>query len=200
MAAKKTTTKRKRQSKDKPDDLILDAALEWAAKLGWRSLNMSDLAEATGLTLAEIHAIYPCKQHILNGLVRRVDEQIFASGDADGDGIRDRLFDMLMRRFDVLNPLKPAITAIARDSWCDPVAFLITGPRMLSSMYWMLEAAGASPNGLIGAARCKVLGLIYANAFRVWLRDDTQDMARTMAALDRGLQQAERLECRSRGR
>ncbi len=40
-------------------------------------------------------------------------------------------------------------------------------------------------------ARTKGLALIYFNAFRVWLDDDTPDMARTMAALDRGLARAE---------
>ena len=44
-------------------------------------------------------------------------------------------------------------------------------------------------------ARCarKELALVYLNALRVWLADDTEDMAKTMAALDRGLRQAEML-------
>ncbi len=34
-------------------------------------------------------------------------------------------------------------------------------------------------------------GAVYLQAFRVWLDDDTPDMARTLAELDRRLQQAE---------
>lgn len=200
MAAKKKTTKKKRQPKADPSALIIDAALDWSAKSGWRSLTMADIAEETGLGLAEIHAVYPCKSMILNGMVQRIDEQVFAAGEADGDSIRDRLFDLLMRRFDALDPIKPAISAIAHDSWCDPGAVFLTGPRMLSSMYWMLEAADVNASGLMGVARCKGLLLIYANAFRAWLKDDSADMAATMAALDRGLQQAERLESFCRGR
>ena len=34
-------------------------------------------------------------------------------------------------------------------------------------------------------------GAVYLQTFRVWLDDDTPDMARTLAELDRRLQQAE---------
>ena len=43
-----------------------------------------------------------------------------------------------------------------------------------------------------GVAR-KVLGAIYVRVFNVWLDDDTPDLARTLAELDRRLQQAERV-------
>ena len=46
-------------------------------------------------------------------------------------------------------------------------------------------AAGCGSGGTEG------LALIYVCAFRVWIDDDTPDMARTMAALDRGLARAE---------
>jgi AcrR family transcriptional regulator len=196
----KKSSKKRAQPKGDHDALIIDAALKWAARKGWRSLSMADIAEETGLGEAEIHAIYPCKAMILNGLVRRIDEQVLAGGEAEGDGIRDRLFDLLMRRFDALNPSKAAIVSIARGTLCDPFAALITGPRMLSSMRWMLEAAGVRATGIMGIARCNVLCLIYANAFRVWVNDETADMSSTMAALDRGLRQAERFECSCRGR
>ena len=45
--------------------------------------------------------------------------------------------------------------------------------------------------GVAGAMRVKGVALVFANAFRIWLRDDTEDMAKTMAALDAGLQRAE---------
>ena len=64
----------------------------------------------------------------------------------------------------------------------------------------MLEAAGLSSSGLIGALRAKGLALVYGEAFRVWLGDDSKDMAKTMAALDRALRRAERIVCLCRPR
>jgi hypothetical protein len=41
--------------------------------------------------------------------------------------------------------------------------------------------------------RIKGLALIYANGLRVWLADDTVEMAKTMPAVDQGLRRAEGL-------
>ena len=60
-------------------------------------------------------------------------------------------------------------------------------------MRWALEAAGINSGGLRGTVRAKGLLAVYAAVIPVWLRDDSPDMARTMAALDRRLAQAERL-------
>jgi hypothetical protein len=37
------------------------------------------------------------------------------------------------------------------------------------------------------------LNALWLNALRTWMRDDSDDMAKTMATLDRGLGRAERL-------
>ena len=50
-----------------------------------------------------------------------------------------------------------------------------------------------SAGGLRGALRIKALGLVYLATLRVWLRDDSPDMAPTMAALDRHLRRLDGL-------
>ena len=50
---------------------------------------------------------------------------------------------------------------------------------------------GPSDGRLIAAVARRVLGAIYVRVFNVWLDDDTPDLARTLAELDRRLQQAE---------
>ena len=58
-------------------------------------------------------------------------------------------------------------------------------------MSWMLEAAGIETAGIKGAV--KVIGLtgIYLKTLRVWCDDESPDMGKTMAALDKNLGQAE---------
>jgi len=55
------------------------------------------------------------------------------------------------------------------------------------SMGWMLEAAGVSSAGLAGKARRKILALVYISVLLVFLSDKSEDLAKTMAALDRRL-------------
>ena len=114
-----------------------------------------------------------------------------APAPAEGSSARDRLFDVLMRRFDVLQPDKEAVAAIVRDALSNPLAALCHGPQLLASMAWMLEDAGLSSAGPAGALRAKGLALVYLAALRAWLGDDNADKAKTMAVLDRGLRQAE---------
>ena len=184
-------------------DRILSAALELAAAGGWRSLSLAEIAGEAGVSLAEVHAAYPTKASILAGFIARIDRQVLAGGTTEKeDSVRDRLFEVLMRRFDALTPHKDAVAGILRDLPSNPAAVLATAPQFANGMAWMVEAAGLSSSGLRGAIRVNGVILIYLNTLRVWLRDDSADMARTMASLDQGLRRAESLIrcCRSRSR
>ena len=176
-------------------DRIITAALALAAGRGWRRVRLVDIADEAGVTLAELRDAFSTKAAIINGFVRRTDERVLAAGPAEGSSARDRLFDVLMRRFDVLQPDKEAVAMIVRDAFCNPLAFplaaLCHGPQLLASMAWMLEAAELSSAGPAGMLRAKGLTLVYLAALRTWLRDDGADLAKTMAVLDRGLRQAE---------
>jgi hypothetical protein len=105
---------------------------------------------------------------------------------------RERLFDLLMRRFDALRPHRAAIEVLRRELPRDPAAALCSGASLLCSMRWMLEAAGVATTGLRGALAIKLTAASYLSTLRVFERDDSSDLGRTMAALDRALQRIER--------
>lgn len=184
-------TRGKTRSKTDGADRIITAALALAAGRGWRRVRLVDIAIEAGVTLAELRDAFSSKAAIVNGFVRRTDERVLAAGPAEGSSARDRLFDVLMRRFDVLQPDKKAVAMIVRDAFCSPLAVLCHGPQLLASMAWMLEAAGLSSAGPAGMLRAKGLALVYLAALRAWLGDDGADLAKTMAVLDRGLRRAE---------
>jgi hypothetical protein len=111
--------------------------------------------------------------------------------DSESESARDRLFDVLMRRFDVLDAYKAAIGRISSAACRDPLIGMAAGAGLLRSMGLMLEAAGIGSNGLRGMVRRKGLAAIYGATLRDWLKDDTADKSRTMAALDGRLRRAE---------
>ena len=98
-----------------------------------------------------------------------------------------------MRRFDALKPHREALGNIVFDQARDPVAALCGLGRHERSMAAMLEAARLSSGGLRGLLRAKALGLTYLATLRVFLGDDSADLAATMAALDRNLGRLDRL-------
>jgi AcrR family transcriptional regulator len=170
---------------------LVDAALRLAARQGWRSTGVGEIAAEAGLPLDEAYAACPSKLAILVAFQRRIDRAALAvpAGEREESG-RDRLFDILMRRFDALQPHRAALRVILRDSVGDPAA-LMAGPAMLRSMAWMLEAAGVSAAGWRGALRTQLLAGLYLWMMREFIDDDTADLAKTMAALDRRLRRAQ---------
>ena len=189
----KKTRKKSRTSKStaNPRDRIIDATLRLATERGWRRLTLAEIADAAGLTLAEVRGMFASKTAILGGLTRRTDERVLATGPADGSSPRDRLFDVLMRRLDVLEAHRDAVRVIVRDVTFDPLAALCQGQQLLCSMARMLEAAGLNSGGINGAIRTKGLALIYVRTLCAWLGDDSPDLSKTMAVLDRRLAVAE---------
>ena len=178
------------------------AALELAEERDWRRVSLHDIAERAGVTLADLHGQFSSRDAILSAFVRGIDAQVLKSVDAEdaAESPRNRLFAVIMNRFDALAPHKPAIAAIMRDCGGDMLTVASSLCRLISSMAWMLEGAGISSAGLRGALRAKGLAVIYCATIRVWLSDDSADMAKTMAALDRHLDCAERFQTRRRGR
>jgi len=193
MPARKRPTRR--DAAPPGPDRIVDAALALVARRGWRDVSLAEIAVEAGGSLADVHAAFRSKAAILAAFVDRIDDAVLAGTDPDatGEPVRDRLMDAVLRRLDALKPYKESVRALLRDGGGDPLAGLCGAARLMRSMAWTLEAAGVSSAGLLGCARVKGLAAIYLSTVRVWLADDSEDSARTMAHLDRRLQQAERL-------
>jgi AcrR family transcriptional regulator len=176
----------------------IEAALALAAIQGWRHTTMADIAARSGLSLAELLARFATKEAILAAYMQRLDGAMLAGESPDsndaGEDSRDRLFETIMRRLDAMTAHKDALRNILRDLPYSPLSAcsLAAGPFNRSTR-WMLAAAGLDGGGLIAELRRRGLGLIYLAAVRAWLDDDTQDLSKTMAALDRRLRQAESL-------
>lgn len=191
-SSKKASSKKKSAARKPARDRIIAAALDLAAQEGWRRVSLRRIAETAGVSLAELCAQFSSKAAIIGGFLAAIDEQVLTGGDVDMDEpVRDRLFEVLMRRFDAMEPHRDGIDAVIRGSIGDTEAALCVLPRFLCSMGWMLEAAGVSSAGISGLLRTKGLAVITLGALWAWLGDDTPDRSRTMAALDRGLRRAE---------
>ena len=174
---------------------LIQQAMTLAAERGWRDLSMVEIAEASGFSLSQVYAEFRTKQEVLAGFSRMIDADVLAEGPAEAeDGpARDRLFDVVMRRFDALSPYRDALGHIAYDQLRDPLAACSGARELRRSMALMLETARIGADGIRGALRIKGLTAIYLVTLRVWLRDDSADMAKTMATLDGYLRRIEGL-------
>jgi len=173
---------------------ILDAAMDLVPERGWAGLGMAEIAEAAGVGLADLRRVLPDKRSLLAALNARIDMEVLAEPveAGPGEGVRDRLFEVLMRRFDAIAPYKPALRRILRELPATPEALFGSAHAAIGSMKWMLEAAGVPAGGPRGSLRALGLAAVFAGTARIWLGDDSADLSATMQALDKRLRRAER--------
>ena len=164
---------------------------------GWSGLSMRRVAAASGIAPAEIRrrCPSPCQLLALHG---RVMDQAVLAGTVPGATLdtntpRDRIFDVLMRRIDAMQPHRAGILRLFDDLRRDPLLALALLASVPRSMAWMLEAAGLGAGGLAGLARAKGLTAVWLATIRAWADDDSVDLGPTMAALDRALDRAEQV-------
>lgn len=169
---------------------VVTAALALAAERGWHGLSLAEIAERAGLPLAELVEHFPSRAAILDAYVRRIDRHMMEGGTDAGEAARDRLFDVIMRRFDAMADDRRALAVILRQSAGDPWSMLCGGKRFLHSMALILETAGISSAGLSGMVKIHGIAAVYLYALKTFLEDDSADHARTMAALDKALRRA----------
>jgi ubiquinone biosynthesis protein COQ9 len=173
----------------------IKAALALAEKKGWRDTTLADVAQEAGLGLSDLRAEFSCKSDILSAFQAKVDEEVLGKVKAapEGQSARDRLFDIIMTRFDVLAPYKGALKRISAYLSCRPGEAAGLACSTLASQYWMLAGAGAKLDGAGAAVRVAGLTAIYAKVFEVWLDDTSPSLDKTMAALDKRLARGERM-------
>jgi ubiquinone biosynthesis protein COQ9 len=174
---------------------IIETALSLAAERGWNALTLDEIASTAGYNLAEFRKEFSSKAEILAAFTRAVDDAVLARVDRPEPGAagRDRLFDVLMTRFELMAPYKAGLRRILGDLRYRPGDSLAQFGAASRSIYWMLAAAGFDAEGPRGAFRIPGLMGIYARVFDIWLEDDDPGMARTMAALDNRLRRGERM-------
>ncbi|MGO4386428.1 TetR/AcrR family transcriptional regulator [Microvirga sp. 2YAF29] len=174
---------------------IIEALMNLAATRPWNEIEIGDIAQMAGVSLAEFRDLFPSKGAVLGGLSRVIDRQVLeeTTDDLAGEPARERSFDVIMRRLDALEPYKPALRRIFRELRYDPLSLAALHQVAVNSMRFMLAAAGINTEGPLGTLKLQGMVAVYSKTMRTWLDDDDPALARTMASLDRELRRGERV-------
>jgi AcrR family transcriptional regulator len=176
------------------DETLIAALWRVIAAHGWPGLTMRRLAAEAGTDTATLRERFPTRLDLLL-LHGRVMDQAVLAGTIPGQGgsVRDRIFDVLMRRLDAMQPHRDGILRLFEDMRRDPAIALALAPHIGVAMRWMLEAAEVEAKSC--EARLLALGLagVWLATIRAWAKDESPDMGTTMAALDNALDRAERI-------
>jgi AcrR family transcriptional regulator len=182
MTAKKLT----------PEEKLVTAALAAIEKSGWKTLSLTALARKAKIDAATLYDLCPDKRALLALIAKRVDIGLIERASEPDPNIppRDRAFDAILSCFEAMTPLKPAIRIIHDDTAGDPGAFLDVLPATMRSAQWIADIAGLPTSGWQGFLTTRGIGVLLAETLGVWLKDG-EDLAKTMAHVDRRLRMIE---------
>lgn len=181
MATEKTKTK------------IVDALLALLSEKPFGEIGLGEIATRAGVSLGDLRDAYDGKISVLADFMRRIDRAVLDTIEAVSpeETGRDRLFDLIMKRLDLMAPHRAAVGHLAESARRDPGLALCLNRIALDTARFMLAGAGISSGGLRGAARAQGFVLMMSRILPVWRDDEDPDLSKTMAAVDRALEHAE---------
>lgn len=175
-------------------DKAVEAALALAMAQSWNDVSFEDIVAEAGIDLEDAREYFDDKSDVLAAYGRKIDREMMTNISSDENmSHREQIFDILMERFDLINENRTSLVSILNSVKGDPKQAILGLPHLARSMTRVLEAAHISTDGIAGCLRVTGLTSIYAYVLRAWVEDDSPDMAKTMAALDKALDKAEML-------
>ncbi|GAC1346504.1 MAG: hypothetical protein NVSMB18_28930 [Acetobacteraceae bacterium] len=175
------------------DRAMVAAVFDQAALRGWDEVSLVEAAQESGLDLARVRARFPGRAAVLLRFGVLADQEALAGAGRDGTP-RDRLFDLIMTRFEALQRHRAGVLALMASLRTDPFTSVLLYGATLRSMAWLLETAGIPVVGVTGGLRTHGLLALWLYGLRAWEMDESADLSGTMASVDRGLDRAMRAE------
>ncbi|HZC57189.1 MAG TPA: TetR/AcrR family transcriptional regulator [Xanthobacteraceae bacterium] len=173
---------------------IIAAFLGLLAEKRFEQIGLGEIAEAAGVSLAQFRGEFASPLAILAAHVKDTDRAVLGADFSDmaEEPPRERIFDVLMRRLEILAPHREAVRSLLRSASRNPPLAMAFNGLAVRSQQWMLTAAGIGASGPRGMVRAQGLALLFGSVLRTWVHDDDPGLARTMAALDRALGRGQR--------
>jgi hypothetical protein len=168
-------------------------ALSVASSTSWREVTLAKLADAAGRPLADLYgaSLGDAVDCVEEAFDRAIADNVDALDPTQS--VRDRLFELIMRRFEAMEPHRVAVLAMEQGADRDPTLLAAAHQRHVRCARWVLALAGLEADGMTGQARAQGLGVIIGQARGAWRGDDAGDFAKTMASLDKNLRRAEEM-------
>lgn len=170
-----------------PSNKLAEAALYVIARKGWGQMTLEDVAVKAKISLKMLKS----KNDLLPVIVDYMDKKMLANTSVStGGSLHDRLFEILMARFDAFQEHSKAMLSIFRSIPKDPRAVCAVMPCIRISAAHVIDHCGIS--GCKTAHTLALFGIMAATT-RAFAKDDSADLGKTMAALDQHILRAEKI-------
>ena len=169
---------------------IAQQTLHVLNKKSWNTFSLDQILKKVKVKKTNIKT----KFDLLKTISKYVDYLLIdKTNSLENSTSKDMLFEVLMARFDILEENRKAFLEIYKILKKNPQQFIKLFPTFLESIIITAELAKYNVNGLKGTIRLKGLMLVYFITFFQWVDEKDSSLEKTMTALDKNLDQAEKL-------
>jgi AcrR family transcriptional regulator len=168
---------------------IAKALMRLAAEEPWDLITLPMIAQEAGLSLAGLREHFPSKGAILGAFAKMIDRQVLSSdmSDMEDQMAKDRLLDVMLKRFDALAPYKEGVRGLRKAIRRSPSLAVALNPTALNSFRYMLAQAGVDTEDHLAPVRIQGAVVLFSRAVEIWLDDEDEGLSKTMAFLDKEL-------------
>lgn len=175
---------------------IVEKAFQIVQKKGWEKFSLQDLSKEK-IKESEINSYFKNKNEIIDKFSFMIDSLVESKVNLNDFKIsskKDNLFELIMLRLDEMRPYKVPLTKIVDAAKQNPCLLSRISKNVMNSMDFYLELTSSYNETPIDFLKKNTLFFIYSFTFKIWLEDDSDDLASTMAELDRLLSISENAE------
>lgn len=188
LAKKKVKKKKQKNIKS----IIAISALNLLEKYSWNRISIKLIFDKGKIDYGEGYRVVKQKNDILLLINEYIDYLVIKSIKRIEESTNhDKLFEALMARFEVLNLHRVSIIKIYNHIIRNPDLIIFFLPLLSKSLNMMIELLNISWNGLYGKIKMEGFLLIYIAIFLEWSKDESEDMEKTMVAVDKYLNKIE---------
>ncbi len=188
---RKKPAKSSSRKTDETEERIHAACFDLIARRGWRALTLPRVARAAKVSVTQLMDYGCSRQELLARFFSFIDRKLAGTG-FEGANLKERLFEVLMRRLELMRPYRAGLVRLVEDmklAPLDAVCFVAAmGPAVRRSARLVLDLADFSASKPRAEAAICALPLVYSRAWAKWKDDESADLSPTMAALDKGLE------------
>jgi hypothetical protein len=179
----------------KQEYIILDKIFTNIAKDGWTKFSLLQFSKTQKISIKDLKIFFRNKDHILERFSKMIDFKVESNIDIEemkSTSKKDNLFELIMLRLEVMQTYKVALRNILSSAKEQPIILKKLSKNIINSLDFYLELSLYYDDTPVDFLKKNAIFIVYSLTFRVWLNDESDDLSKTMAELDKFLSMADK--------
>jgi ubiquinone biosynthesis protein COQ9 len=169
-------------------------AFKLIEEIGWNNFSLEKLAKKESIKIEDLNFFFKDETELIENFSEMIDEQVIKEVDLNEfnqNSVKDNIFELIMVRFEKLDPYKKSLDILLKELRYKPKILNKLTKKIFNSLDLFLEISNAKSNYVFDFLKLNIMFIIYGYTFKIWLQDDSEDMSKTMAEVDKWLSEAE---------